>query len=458
MHETAIASILFGNDPNAVLAGAGSFSYEGVTPDASGDFHEFWHFLTDSVFPGRKPEADVITISLGSQFEDWWTRGIDAMSERYGVPIVAGIGNGLSAHDSTLFPAAGSNVIGVGAIEEIQSDDLVSSLASFWRPVAGSSSCGPTDDYRAKPDIVAPGRCVAADGTGLSAYLVTPSCSSYATPIVAGAIGLLTQEVKADPNLAEAMDEGAALVMKAILLTSARKLPYWHKGAAGSEDDPFVPLDYSQGAGALDVMAAHEVLKAGRRAAGEVGPAGWDAASLPLDDTGGAIYLLDDDLKDKSIAATLVWNRHYSQSYPFARDASRDSNLSLELWAYGASGARLAAYSDSRQDNIEHVWFVAEPNERYFLLVRLSDDSLQTSSGVEPYALAWQVAAEPVIDESWYDLNGDGKVDVGDALILISNFTTADEKWQAGILGDINMDGRIDILDLAAMGRMIRRH
>jgi hypothetical protein len=455
-HETAVASILFGGDPNAYLDKLGAFAYEGVAPDASAEFHEFWHFLTGNVFPSRRPDADVLTISLGSPFEDWWTRGIDAMAERYGLPIVAGVGNGLSAHDSVLFPAAGSNVIAVGVIEEIHSNDLMAGLANFWLPQPRSSSCGPTDDNRAKPDIVAPGRCVVADGTTASAFIITPTCSSYATPIVAGTIGLLAQNAKADPNLKDALGEGSACVMKAILLTSARKMPYWHKGA-GSQDNHLVPLDYTQGAGQLDAFAADELLRSGRQAAGQVDESGWDWARLPLDGATANTYVLDgSNIAGKTITATLVWNRHYLQTYPFAHDSARDTDLSLELWAIDRNGAHLADYSDSHADNLEHLSFVADANAQYMLLVRLSENGVKDAAAIEKYALTWRVSRTPAKDATWYDLNGDGVVNAADVMKFITDLTMTGSQPTSSV-GDLNMDGRIDVLDLIAIIKAIGR-
>ncbi|HSV27690.1 MAG TPA: S8 family serine peptidase, partial [Sedimentisphaerales bacterium] len=455
-HETAIAGILFGRDPNAAFEGLGQFTYEGVIPDAMGNFYEFWYFLTDTVFPMRRPDADVITMSLGSQFEDWWTRGIEAMSERYGIPVVAGIGNGLEAHDSVLFPAAGSNVIGVGVLETILSDDLETNLSQFWLPRPESSSSGPTDDNRAKPDIVAPGRFLTADSTNPDGLLITASGSSYAAPLVAGVIGLLTQEAKSDPNLAMAAGEGAARIMRAILMTSARKMPYWQKGMPGAEDDHIVPLDYAQGAGRLDAIAAYELLKAGRKEAGSMSDSGWDFNSIVLDGADARAYLLDTSgAEGKTITATLVWHRYYQHAYPFARNYARDTDLAMELWAWDDSGSRMVDHSDSRVDNLEHISFVAEPNEQYFLLVRLSGNAAPNSEASESFAMAWRVHETPPRDVAWYDINGDGTADIADAAAIIANFSTAGTKTKVGQPGDINGDGFIDLVDLVLLSRVI---
>ena len=93
-HSTSIGAILVGADPNGYHPEIGNFSYEGALPQADIDVYEFWHFVTDYVFENRKLQADVLTMSIGSAMEDWWTRGIERMAERDGLIVVAGAGNG----------------------------------------------------------------------------------------------------------------------------------------------------------------------------------------------------------------------------------------------------------------------------------------------------------------------------------------------------------------------------
>ncbi|UCF44245.1 MAG: hypothetical protein JSV99_04835, partial [Planctomycetota bacterium] len=109
-HSTAICSILLGEDPNAFNPHLGHFHYEGVAPEAQADVYEFWHFLTNNIFPGSPPKADVVTASIGNQFQDWWTRGFESLAERYGLLVVAGVGNGSDIHDPLLYPGAGANI------------------------------------------------------------------------------------------------------------------------------------------------------------------------------------------------------------------------------------------------------------------------------------------------------------------------------------------------------------
>ncbi|MHC4193264.1 MAG: hypothetical protein ACYSP9_03700, partial [Planctomycetota bacterium] len=83
-HSTAICSILLGEEADAFYPSLGGFHYQGVAPAAEADIYEFWHFITDYVFGHSPPDVDIMTASVGSPFEDWWTRGIDSLAEHYG--------------------------------------------------------------------------------------------------------------------------------------------------------------------------------------------------------------------------------------------------------------------------------------------------------------------------------------------------------------------------------------
>ncbi|MCK5641775.1 MAG: S8 family serine peptidase, partial [Gammaproteobacteria bacterium] len=230
-HSTAIGSILVGLDPNGFHPDAGTFWYEGASPEADLDVYEFWRFVSSYIFGPWQLDADILTMSVGTVFEDWWTRGIERLAERDGTIVVAGIGNGSDVYDPVLYPGASSNVIGVGVVDSVRSDRIGRGLSDFSLPYPEHSSCVPTVDLRCKPDLVAPGNCLVPDSNSLADYTVTGDWSSFAAPVVAGTVSLLVQKAKSDPSLALATPaEGGNSVIKAILMNSATKLPYWHKG------------------------------------------------------------------------------------------------------------------------------------------------------------------------------------------------------------------------------------
>ena len=451
-HSTAICSILLGEDANAFNQQLGKFYYQGAAPQAQADIYEFWHFLTNNVFQFCPPDADIVTVSIGSQFEDWWTRGIEAMAEHYGLIIVAGIGNGSNAYDPVLYPAAGANVIGVGVVDSVRTKNPATNLAHFSLAYPEHSSFAPTADGRCKPEIVAPGNLLAADFNAPNSYQPTGNWSSFSTPTVAGTIGLLVQKAKQDPNLALAVSpDGGNCVIKAILLNSATKLPYWHNGRVQKDDDHVAPLDYIQGAGMLNATGAYQQLVAGRSEPNNVSTVGWDNNLLQTEQVPESIYKITlTEPADKFITATLVWNRHYNNVYPFEPMHEKDANLRLELWAVDSNDPNndyLLDYSDSNTDNIEHIYCRADANyTNYEIAVSYSDTS---NFVTQLYGLAWKTSEAPDSDNIfWYDLNADGIVNDLDFTILSDNLITSIKSPDSCLLGDINTDGVIDVNDL----------
>jgi len=458
-HSTAICSILFGDDPDASNPELGQFYYQGVVPQADADIYEFWHFLIDNVFHHLPPDADIVSASIGSPFEYWWTRGIESLVEHYGLIVVASIGNGLKANDPLLYPAAAANVIGVGVIDSVNTEDLATNLAHFSLAYPDHSSLGPTIDRRCKPDIVAPGNCLAANVNEPNGYEPTGDWSSFSTPIVAGTIGLLVQKAKQDPALSAALSpEGGNCVMKAILMNSATKLPYWHKGRLEKDDDHQVPLDYIQGAGMLNAVGAYKHLVAGRNKPGDASTTGWDLNELDEGENPQNVYRITfANPANKYITATVVWNRHYNREYPFEAIPEANADLRLELWAVDTenpNNAYLLDYSDSSVDNVEHIYCRADANyTNYEIVVSTSGirDSNPTGT-THRYGLAWNVSDRQDSDSIfWYDLNADGIVNDSDFTILLTNLLNSTESPESYLLGDINADGAIDIKDVGIL-------
>jgi hypothetical protein len=247
--------------------------------------------------------------------------------------------------------------------------------------------------------------------------------------------------------------EGGSCVLKAILMSSAMKLPYWHKGLLTTADDHETPLDYAQGAGMIDAVRAHRILVAGRGQPGDVSTAGWDLNQLDAAPALPQVYHVTiPEPANKVLSATLVWNRHYEPMYPFARRFGQDSDLRLEVWAVNPAapgGDILLDHSDSRVDNVEHVYFAAVPGyTQYKIVVSYASLNGPVPAAGERYALAWSVD-EKLPDENilWYDLNADGIVNDQDCVILMDNLILERKSSQAYLIGDVNADGTIDDRD-----------
>jgi len=461
-HSTAVGAVLIGEDPNGLHPLVGRFNYQGAAPKATLDVYEFWYFVTRNVFFANLDKSDLMTMSIGSQFEDWWTRGIESLAEHQGLMVIAGIGNGSNVYDPVLFPAAGANVLGVGVVDSVDSEVLEKKLANFSLPHAEHSSSGPTADGRCKPDIVVPGNCLAADFNIPCFYQETGSWSSFSAPVTAGTLALLVQKAKNDSNLAPAIStEGGNCVLKAILMSSAKKLPFWHKGLPSKDDDHIAPLDYSQGAGLLNAVGAYETLVAGPLGPGNVGPEGWDNNLLNIGNKAArrTYRVRLSEPQDKFITATLFWNKHYSRIYPFEPLPEKNSNLRLELWGLDVkdvNNTRLLDYSDSLVDNVEHIHCLIDANyTNYDLVISFSDTHQQNQdNGIERYAFAWKLSeAEQEKGILWYDLNADGIVNNIDLTILMNSFSKPVWSQDGYLLGDITMDGTIDSNDLQILAR-----
>jgi len=457
-HCTAVCSILLGQDRQGYSPLLGPFYYEGAAPGAQVDIHEFWCFLIDNVMAGSAPDADIVTASIGTQFEQWWTRGLESLAEQAGLIVVAGIGNGADVYDPVLYPAGSANVIGVGVVDSLNSADAATNLARFALAYPEHSSLGPTEDGRCKPDLVAPGNCLVADSTEPNRYEPGGNWSSFSTPVVAGAIGLLVQKAKQEAELSLAVGaNGGNCVMKALVMNSATKLPYWHKGMLEKDDDHIVPLDHIQGAGMLNAVGAYEHLAAGPSEPGEVGTTGWDNNALDESGEQPNMYRLSvSEPAGKFITATLVWNRHYESVFPFEAAVEKDSDLRLELWAVDANEPGhdyLLDYSDSPVDNVEHIYQQADPNyTNYEIVVSYSGVyGSNEASAAEQYAVAWNVSRPAETDEAlWYDLNADGILDRSDLDALFYNYIISHDPAGNYFMGDVDSNGSFDANDVEA--------
>ncbi len=455
-HSTAIGGILVGNDPAGFHPDTGEFYYEGAAPEARVDVYEFWRFVSLYVFGRKDFKADILTMSVGSVFDDWWTRGIEHLADTQGILIFAGIGNGTEVHDPVFYPGAGANIIGVGVVDSLKTDLVADSLERFSLPRPEHSSRGPTPDDRCKPDIVAPGNCLVPSAESNTGYDVSGDWSSFATPVVAGTAALIWQKAASDPALALAIaQKGGNCVMKAILMNSATKLPYWHKGRPTKDDDHLAILDYQQGAGMLNAVGAYQQLLAGRAAPGTVAPQGWDNNVLEKKPGLEHIYAFEvPEPAGQVFTGTLVWNRHFQNEFPFSPLTEADSDLTLELWAVDPENpdrTRLLDYSDSINDNVEHIWCPLDPKcTRYEIVVTFSEIAGDIEKyPSEQYGLAWRTAAADDRQNTfWHDLDLDGDIDTDDLILLMSRFAESDTANVGFGPGDLDMSGRIDTEDL----------
>lgn len=420
-HASAVGGILIGLDFSGNHPLTGPFVYKGVCPDAVLEVFEFWRFVSLTVFGGKPFQADVLSLSLGDSYEDWWSRGIERLAQKTGVLVVASAGNGLRVSDRIFYPAGGANVLAVGVVPSQADPNGEPSLTFFSMPNRRISSFGPTPDGRSKPDLVAPGRALVPTAYDAGAYEIAGDYSSLATPVVSGTAALLVQKIYQTPALAERIrPESRNCLLRAILMTSARKLPWWHKGLPGREDDLWVPLDWQQGAGLLDAKEAYAVLTGGLHPQ-EGGLRGWDNPVLSAENPEAVYPLSVPDGEKLTLTATVVWNRAFEERFPFRPLQEEDGDFRLELWKIDPNQAEktLVDASDSPVDTVEHL-YVHLPARAgsYELVVRFSHPEAAQKSIGRPVGLAWSIGPDRSAENPWwYDLNEDGQIDQTDKVI-----------------------------------------
>jgi len=354
------------NFPNSVgvesghANGVGTFFYStstGVAPGVSRVDNYDADYFINTVVMGQQPiKGQVVNQSFISLLpSSTIDPSYDSYAAMYNVLFVSGMNN---VPDTPHPPGTAYNGMGVGFILS-----------------GAQSSVGPTVDGRAKPDMVAP-QC----------------CSSFSTPLVAGAAALLLQAGAAnDGGGGTASMATNSVTVKALLLNGAVKTTNWTNGVTR-------PLDARYGAGVLNIYNSDLQLRGGRRAAiatnsvslnaphPPTGDAsnmaslrGWDFSSIQsslLNDRVAHYYFnLPTNSAIYSATATLVWKK---SSGPLAN---------LDLFLYDTRGNTLVTQSVSSVDNVQHIFIPTLAGGRYDLQVLKHGGIGQ--SGAESYALAF---------------------------------------------------------------------
>ncbi|MCC7407673.1 MAG: hypothetical protein IT442_06350 [Phycisphaeraceae bacterium] len=285
-------------------------------------------------------------------------RRIDYVVDQQDVIVVVGVNNGANTPVPDLLASA-YNVLAVGA-------------------ESGNSSGGYTrvdTPGRCKPDLVAPG-----------------GQTSYTTPVVTAVAGRLLEV--ADKMADSAPQASKSPVIRAVLLAGAEKTPRWRP-------EPGHPLDSHLGAGLVRIDQSYLILTRGPVDPGRVRtPFGWDYRTINPDGEQDYDFHLTRSADEWSVI--LTWNRKVLGGVvkdpvllrPRWNNLAYVADLDLILYAVDDQGRETQfAVSNSKLDNVEHLYLKNLPAGRYRLRVRRVDaiDALPDC----PYALAWRFAAPP---------------------------------------------------------------
>jgi hypothetical protein len=383
---------------------------------------------------GSGPTADVINSSwgetpnfpdttAGSNGDDYFAIAIDAMVAQSGKTMVFAAGNS-GPTSQVNSPASGFNSIVVGALGSVTDANPYNTPSNFtngapndfFLPAVPDGSVGVTiPGVRAVVSLAAPGEnfIVAAytgDVSQTSFYSINAAGTSFASPTVAGGATLVVDAGKnLFPSDSKAID---GRVVKAVLMNSADKTQGWDNGQhlVAGVITTTQSLDYSTGAGRMDLNRAYDQYTAGTTdvpglGGGIIAPIGWDYGQVGLGAPND--YPIDSSLTAGSLfTATLDWfaidnldasNTDYNVTY------GKFDNLDLQVWTDidGRPGS-LIAQSDSLYNSTEHLYFPL-PSDGMYLIQVLWDGSIYNLLPVgdpnnttsDDFGLAWSVTQVP---------------------------------------------------------------
>jgi hypothetical protein len=225
---------------------------------------------------------------------------------------------------------------------------------------------------RIKPDIVAP----------------DPYYTSFSTPKVATAAGLLVQKIS-DTAYSPALSVAdTPRVVKALLLAGATKqeFPTWARTTAR-------PLDLRYGAGELNTLLAYNMLLSGKVSGSNSATrpqTAWSAETV--NNTKNYFFDIPAGSSASGFSAALIWHRMVDGSLNPSL-----ANLDLKLYSVEPDTFTLGTQLDaslSTVDNVEHVYQAALAPGRYALQVA------RTSGSSTAYALAWRTSPTVTVSAS----------------------------------------------------------
>ncbi|MFO0813980.1 MAG: PEP-CTERM sorting domain-containing protein [Gemmatales bacterium] len=380
------------------------------------------------------------TDPTGSAFSNF-SRGVDALARQATIPMVfsagnSGLGDGTVAGSRVGGPAAGYNVISVGALTGDQANPAFNTIASFSSrgpmPVFVPLISNVTDinnasqgtiinSARGRVDISAPGdqltlayyggttggnQSPSQGGTpngGNNFFTFNTAGTSFAAPTVAGGLSLLVDAGRTQLGGANNALDGR--VLKAVLLNSATKTAGWSNAAtgAGTVASPYSTtqgLDYNVGAGRMNLNQAFTQYLSGTTGVanptgGIVSPVGWAMGGVSSSSV-NSDYLISSALQAGStFTATLSWYVNRSIDAASSTLEQRFDDLNLEVYLLAGqnqpiSTGQLVASSTSVYDVVEHVNFTLPQDGFYGVRVLWEGTNWNfTGTDGESFGVAW---------------------------------------------------------------------
>ncbi len=300
-------------------------------------------------------------------------------------------------------PETGQTLTGVRAAVDIAAPGEHLFLAAY---LGDSGSIGASTD----PDIQA----LVQPIPPTDLYFTDMDGTSFSAPIVAGGIALLKDVAKSPFYSAELGPEALdTRVIKSVIMASAQETTGWDNGQV-LESGVIVTdqaLDYTTGAGALDLAGAAAVYVGGTTdveglGGGEILTLGWDMAEISTDDLDNFNeYLFTSPFATETeLVVSLNWfaGRSFDDSADLTSEENPGeelsfTNLNLQIRYYTEVDSILVAESVSLYNNTEFLRFSLETPGFYGIRVGYDGMIYDVYDSVtsESYGLAWQAVAVP---------------------------------------------------------------
>ncbi len=390
-HGTHVVGSILGNGTMA------SGQYKGMAPEASLVFQAVQKDMdstdTMSAIPANLNQLfqDAYDESARIHSDSWgyignmgeynsYSQQVDQfMWEHPDMLIIFAAGNEGPGEKTITSPATAKNCIAVGASENERTGvtDIIGgysydSYTDNINEIASFSSRGPTDDIRIKPDLVAPGTCIASTRSSLATYeyinILTNtnyaylSGTSMATPLVAGSAALVREYY----TEIEKLDSPSAALLKATLINGAYDITQEISGRP----------DYSQGWGRVDVensilVPYPEVI------------AYFDY--IPLSDSGSWDQTYEYVESGQPLRATLVWT-----DYPASELTGKTLVNDLDLTITDSSGTYYGNNGHDHINNVEGIELNTATEGDYTITV----EGHEIQEGPQPFALVFSFTCD----------------------------------------------------------------
>ena len=280
--------------------------------------------------------------------------------------------------------------------------DIVAPASSIIAPFYGAQTGGNNPTLALSTNL----------GTATDSYSILNG-TSFAAPIISGAISLMQSAAKTLPELSDNSEALESMVLKSILLNSATKITGWNNGQSNISGviTTTQSLDYSMGAGSVNLASSYTNQTHGQKGVsgseqgnqGIVNSFGWDHGSSTIGGT-NSYQLSGLFSSNTTMSATISWLRQRAMNTNSSTANATDiaeANLDLKVWSMNKDGSigNLVASSQSDYNVVEQLYFQL-PNSGYYIIgVNYKTNSFDntgtwgTSTNKQNYGLAWNATS-----------------------------------------------------------------